>query len=69
MRLFDISINLIHRIPVTQRSFQHKRARIIHHSGGIQCSINQYLIDLTPGNIITDGYLRMDKPYSRADVL
>ena len=60
MRLLDISIDLIHRIPVAQRSFQHERARVIHYSGRIQRSINQYLIDLAPGDILTDGYLRMD---------
>lgn len=70
MRLLDISIDLIHRIPVTQRSLQHKRARIIHYSGRIQRSINQYLIDLAPGNIITEDTSEwIIKPYSRADVL
>ena len=47
-------------VLVAQRSFQHKRTRIIHHSGSVQRSVNQYLINPPPGNIITDRYFRVN---------
>ena len=70
MRLLDISIDLIHRIPVAERGGKYKRTRIVHHSGSIQGSFNQKFVDHSPRHVITDAYLRMDnQPYSRADWL